>query len=83
MRSAQITEIKNHDLTPPTFFDTNEFIWPFHEIVVTYGTPSYKEINPTAFNIITFPFLFGLMFGDIGHGMILLLFAIYLCFKKE
>lgn len=51
--------------------------------MVTYGTPSYKEVNPTTFNMVTFPFLFGVMFGDIGHGLLLLLFAIYLCLKHE
>jgi V-type H+-transporting ATPase subunit a len=59
----------------------NEFTWAFHEIVVTYGIPSYKEINPTVFNMVTFPFLFGIMFGDIGHGGLLFLFAIYLCVR--
>jgi V-type H+-transporting ATPase subunit a len=61
----------------------NEFTWAFHEIVVTYGTPNYKEINPTVFNMVTFPFLFGIMFGDIGHGFLLFLFGIYLCWKSE
>ena len=76
-------EIKEHSLTPPTFFEMNEFVWPFHEIVVTYGTPNYKEVNPTVFNMVTFPFLFGVMFGDIGHGGLLLLFGIYLCLKSD
>jgi V-type H+-transporting ATPase subunit a len=61
----------------------NEFVWPFHEIVVTYGTPNYKEVNPTVFNMITFPFLFGIMFGDIGHGFLLFLFGTYLCLKSD
>lgn len=61
----------------------NEFVWPFHEIVVTYGTPNYKEVNPTVFNMITFPFLFGIMFGDIGHGFLLFLFGIYLCLRSD
>ncbi len=69
--------------TPPTFLDCNEFLWPFQEIVNTYGIPRYQEINPTVFNIVTFPFLFGVMFGDIGHGLILLIFAIYICVNAE
>ena len=33
----------------------------------------YKEVNPAVFAIVSFPFLFGVMFGDIGHGMLLFL----------
>jgi V-type H+-transporting ATPase subunit a len=78
-----LKEVNKHTLNPPTYFEINEFVWPFHEVVVTYGTPSYKEVNPTVFNIVTFPFLFGIMFGDIGHGALLFLFGIYLCLKNE
>ena len=67
----------------PTFFELNDFTFPFQEIVNTYGYPRYQEINPTIFNIITFPFLFGVMFGDIGHGFALFLFGIYLCSNKD
>jgi V-type H+-transporting ATPase subunit a len=41
--------------------------------------PSYKEINPAIFTSVTFPFLFGIMFGDIGHGLCLLTFALFIC----
>jgi len=61
----------------------NEFSAPFHEIVSTYGIPNYQEANPTVFNMVTFPFLFGIMFGDLGHGGILLLIGIFLCLFKE
>jgi V-type H+-transporting ATPase subunit a len=41
--------------------------------------PTYKEINPAVFACVTFPFLFGVMFGDIGHGFVLFLVGALLC----
>jgi V-type H+-transporting ATPase subunit a len=51
--------------------------------VNTYGVPCYKEANPTVFNMVTFPFLFGIMFGDIGHGGLLFLVGILACLYKD
>jgi V-type H+-transporting ATPase subunit a len=42
----------------------------------------YKEINPAIFTCVTFPFLFGVMFGDVMHGALLFIFASILCFSK-
>lgn len=67
----------------PSFFETNDVTAPFQEIVNTYGVPMYKEVNPAIFTIVTFPFLFGVMFGDIMHGSMLLIFAIILCFSER
>jgi V-type H+-transporting ATPase subunit a len=47
-------------------------------ITDTYGIPTYKEINPSIFSCVTFPFLFGMMFGDMGHGGLLFIFASFL-----
>ena len=69
--------------SPPTYIRTNEFTAPFQEIVNTYGAPRYREVNPGLFTCATFPFLFGVMFGDMGHGAILLAFGLYLIFKKD
>jgi V-type H+-transporting ATPase subunit a len=68
---------------PPTYFRLNAFTWAFQEIVNTYGTPKYREANPALFSCVTFPFLFGIMFGDVGHGSLLTAFATYLCWKKD
>ena len=68
---------------PPTYFKMNDFIYPFQEVVSTYGVPRYKEANPALFSIITFPFLFGIMFGDIGHGLLLFSFSAYICMIKN
>lgn len=40
----------------------------------------YKEVNPAIFATITFPFLFGVMFGDVGHGGLLLIVGLLLVF---
>ena len=40
--------------------------------------PTYKEVNPSIYSCATFPFLFGIMFGDMGHGGFLFLFASFL-----
>ncbi len=61
---------RNED--PPTLIRHNRFVRPFEEITKLYGVPEYDELDPTPIIAITFPLLFGLMFGDMGHGLLLL-----------
>ena len=70
-------------LTPPTHIPVTSFSLGFQALVNTYGTPRYRECNPGAFCCIMFPFLFGIMFGDFGHGFLLACFGFWLKSKES
>ena len=82
-----IIEEKNVDeigrlVMPPTHFKNNRFFRPFETIIRLYGLPSYYEIDPTPFLAVTFCFMFGIMFGDIGQGLIYFIAGL-LVYKKS
>ena len=55
----------------PVALQNSKFLRPFQLLVTTYARPRYGELDPTWLIAITFPLLFGAMFGDVGHGVLL------------
>lgn len=53
---------------PPTKLKNPKFFRPFEMFIKMYGLPAYNELDPTIFVALTYSFIFGVMFGDVGQG---------------
>ena len=67
----QLPEVTSGVLKVPILHRNPLLLRPFQRLVRLYGTPSYQEMEPTAFFALTFLIMFGLMFGDVGHGAVI------------
>lgn len=56
---------------PPTKLKNPKIFKPFEMYIKMYGLPAYNEFDPTIFVAITYSFIFGVMFGDVGQGLFL------------
>lgn len=73
-------EVDNNQV--PVKLENPFFLKPFEMLLRNYGVPEYNTLDPTIIVAITFLFMFGMMFGDIGHGAVLLILGILLMSRK-
>lgn len=68
---------------PPTKLKNPKFFKPFEMFIQMYGLPSHNELDPTMFVALTYTFIFGAMFGDVGQGLCLFVFGGLLYLTKK
>lgn len=72
-RSPQPAEYKQ----VPSLMRHHQLLTAFTNLVKNYGIPRYGEFDPTLLFAITFLFMFGMMFGDVGHGLVIAIAGVY------
>lgn len=62
----------------PVKLKHGKFITAFERMIFSYGSPVYGTIDPTPFVAFFFTLLFGIMFGDLGQGLVFVIVGILL-----
>ena len=71
---AALVELPKSPLRqPPTLLRPPAIAGPFQPLVTTYGVVRYTDIDPTTFAGLSFVLMFGMMFGDAGHGLMVVI----------
>ena len=63
---------------PPTLLAPARAAEPFRPLLTTYGAVPYEDVDPTPFVAVTYCLMFGMMFGDVGDGVLIILAALAL-----
>ncbi|MCD6387081.1 MAG: hypothetical protein J7L30_02015, partial [Methanophagales archaeon] len=80
---VEVLKPRRDDRRVPSLLKNPSIFKPFEKVVELFGHPSYKDIDPTLITAVIFPLLFGMMFPDIGHGLVLLLLGLILRKKMK
>jgi len=72
----EISEVREGTEKVPVSLSHGSFVKGFEGVVFSYGVPVYGSIDPTPLVAVFFALLFGIMFGDLGQGFVLLLAGI-------
>ncbi len=62
----------------PSLLKKSWLLKPFQNLVTNFGIPGYKEVDPSGLFALSYILMFGMMFGDIGHGGVILLGSLFL-----
>jgi len=68
---------------PPTLLAPAKAAEPFRPLLSTYGAVPYRDLDPTPFVAVTYCLMFGMMFGDVGDGLLIVLGALALRFARH
>ncbi|HPI27360.1 MAG TPA: V-type ATPase 116kDa subunit family protein [Candidatus Marinimicrobia bacterium] len=75
--------VKDGSVEVPVKLNNPAFFKPFEMLTSVYGLPKYQTIDPTPVFGLSFLLMFGMMFGDIGHGLVLALLGLALLLKSH
>ena len=82
-RPDEISAVRGGRVKVPVLLKNPLFVRPFELLTAAYGTPAYHATDPTIFVAITFLIMFGVMFGDIGDGLVLALLGAFLLGRRH
>jgi V/A-type H+-transporting ATPase subunit I len=80
--SEDITDPKLKEQVP-TLFDNKKFVRTFEVITESQGIPRKGEADPTPMIALMWPIFYGLMFADVGHGLLLMGMGLLFKFKGQ
>ena len=78
----EVPDVKNGLEKVPVNYKHNKVVRSFERMVFSYGIPLYGTIDPTPIVAVLFTLLFGIMFGDLGQGMVIFFVGVFLYFSK-
>jgi V/A-type H+-transporting ATPase subunit I len=81
--AEEVLSVRSGKVQVPVQLKNPFFLKPFELLTSTYGLPSYLTIDPTPLLGISFLLMFGLMFGDVGHGLVLALLGVFMAFRGK
>lgn len=75
--------VRDGKIEVPVRFNNPAILRPFELITGSYGIPAYRTLDPTPVLGISFILMFGMMFGDVGHGLVLALLGLIMLIKSR